>query len=234
MSDEPRVWIETDEDADWLIAVQLNKEQEVPGYVADKHLPRQAAKKARRPVVRLVVEKGYNPSQPRAPKGSPDGGQWVDDTSAAGGGQSAEIGYDTLEGSEPNFEVTGAVEFGKQASYGHFTEIEAARGEYGKRVNLTIIKHESSPEWGIEHKFSSGGGYRNSTNVLLGKKYDLRTAKKVAAAILNGVTGGTHGNNFAVSARAMTEVRSILSSRPPTKRPSAAKARRPTVRLVVK
>lgn len=179
-----------------------------------------------------VVEKKYNRSQPRAPKGGPDGGQWVDE-GAAGGGQSAEIDYDTLEGSEPNFEVTGAVEFGKQASYGHFTEIEAARGEYGKRVNLTILRHESSPEWGIEHKFSSGGGYRNSTNVLLGRKYDLRTAKKVAAAILNGVTGGTHGNNFSVSKSAMDEVRSIINARPPVKK-TFAKSRRPTVRVVVK
>jgi hypothetical protein len=54
---KPLVWIETDEDADWLIAVQLRKEQEVSGYVADKHLPRPAAEKARRPVVRLVVKK---------------------------------------------------------------------------------------------------------------------------------------------------------------------------------
>ncbi len=35
-----------------------------------------------------VTEKKYNPSQPRAPKGSPDGGQWVDDTSTAGGSAS--------------------------------------------------------------------------------------------------------------------------------------------------
>jgi hypothetical protein len=86
MSEEPRVWIETDEDADWLIAVQLRKEQEFPGYVADKHLPRPATEKSRRPVVRLVVEKRYDPSQPRAPKGSPDGGQWVADGGPAGGG----------------------------------------------------------------------------------------------------------------------------------------------------
>lgn len=73
-----KVWIETDEDADWLIAVQLQKEQEVPGYVADKHLPRPAsAAKARRPVVRLVAEKKFNPNQPRDPKGTPTGGQWT-------------------------------------------------------------------------------------------------------------------------------------------------------------
>lgn len=40
--------------------------------------------KARRPIMRLVVEKKYDPSQPRAPKGSPIGGQWVDEGGAAG------------------------------------------------------------------------------------------------------------------------------------------------------
>lgn len=34
-------------------------------------------------ITKVTVEKRYDPSQPRAPKGSPDGGQWVAQGSAA-------------------------------------------------------------------------------------------------------------------------------------------------------